>query len=119
MQDSLSRATAWTKRSQMLRVLLIGFLVLVLQIPIAMIGRLVSERQQRSQEALLEVTSKWGNTQAITRPALIVPYTHRWTETPANAQPIVRSEVRHAVFLAGSALYAVGARQDSGPATLG
>jgi inner membrane protein len=58
MQDSLSRATAWTKRSKMLRVLLIGFLVLVLQIPIAMIGQLVSERQQRIQEALLEVTSK-------------------------------------------------------------
>jgi inner membrane protein len=64
-----------------------------------MISGLVSERQQRRQEAVAEVSSKWGDTQAITGPALIVPYTHRWTEVSAGGQQITRTETRNAIFL--------------------
>ena len=99
MQDSVERLTASLRSSRMLRLLLIGFLALLLQIPIEMIAQLVSERQQRRQEAVAEVSSKWGNDQIITGPALVVPYTFRWTEIATGGQEVTRTEVRNAVFL--------------------
>lgn len=99
MQDSLERLTSSLRSSQMLRLLLVGFLALLLQIPIEMIAELVSERQERRQEAVAEVSSKWGTDQVITGPALVVPYTHRWTEVATGGQEITRTEVRNAVFL--------------------
>lgn len=86
------------RNSQMLRLCLIVGLALVLLVPIVMIWGLVSERQDRNKEAMSEVSSKWGNTQFIAGPALIVPYTARWTEvTPAGE--VSRTGVRNAVFL--------------------
>ena len=99
MQDSVEGLLSSVRSSQMLRLLSVGFLALLLQIPIAMIGGLVSERQERRQEAVAEVSSKWGNAQAITGPALVVPYTHRRTETSAGGQQITRTETRNAIFL--------------------
>ncbi len=99
MQDSIERLTTSFRSSQMLRLLWVGFLALLLQIPIALIAELVSERQERRQEAVAEVSSKWGNTQIITGPALVVPYAHRWTEFGAGGQEVTRTEVRNAIFL--------------------
>jgi len=86
------------RNSQMLRLCLVVGLALVLLIPIAMIWGLVSERQSRNNEATTEVSSKWGNTQLIAGPALILPYTARWTET-TPAGEVSRTGVRNAVFL--------------------
>jgi inner membrane protein len=83
----------------MLRLLSVGFLALLLQIPIAMISDLVSERQERGQAAIAEVSSKWGDAQSVTGPALVVPYTHRWTEVAAGGQQVTRTETRNAIFL--------------------
>ena len=99
MQDSLERLTSSLRSSQTLRVFLVGFLTLLLQIPIVMIAELVSERQERRREAVAEVSSKWGNAQIITGPALVVPYTHLWTEAGAGGQEVARTEVRNAIFL--------------------
>ena len=98
MQDSIERLSASIQNSQMLRLLLVGFLALLLQIPIGMISGLVSERQERRAAAMHEVSSKWGKVQSITGPALIIPYIHRWTESTAGGQ-VARSETRHAIFL--------------------
>ena len=99
MPDLLDRLGTSLRNSQMLRLLSVGFLALLLQIPIAMIGGRVTERQDRRDEAVAEVASKWGGAQSITGPALVLPYTHRWTERAADAAPITRSEIRHAIFL--------------------
>jgi inner membrane protein len=97
--DSIERLASSIRSSQILRLLSVGFLALLLQIPIAMIGGLVSERQERRQAAVTEVSSKWGNVQALTGPALVVPYTYRWTEASAGGQQITRTETRNAIFL--------------------
>ena len=68
MQDSIERLGSSIRNSQMLRLFWVGVLALLLQIPIAMIGRLVSERQERRQAAVAEVSSKWGDAQAIMGP---------------------------------------------------
>lgn len=88
MLDSVERLALSIRSSQMLRLFSVGLLALLLQIPIAMIGGLVSERQERRQAAVAEVSSKWGNVQSIIGPALLVPYTYRWTETTAGGQQI-------------------------------
>ena len=99
MQATLQGTIAAIGRSQTARMLFVGLLVLSLQIPIAMIGDLLSERQTRHQEAIQEVASKWGKLQVITGPVLTVPYRHRWTEIGNKRQMIAHSEVRHATFL--------------------
>jgi inner membrane protein len=99
MLDSLERLASSIRSSQMLRLFSVGLLALLLQIPIAMIGGLVAERQERRQAAVTEVSSKWGNVQSIIGPVLIVPYTYRSTETSASGLQITRTETRNAIFL--------------------
>ena len=54
-----------------------GTIVLLLQIPIAMIGSLVGERQARRDAAITDVSGKWGGSQTIVGPALVVPELER------------------------------------------
>lgn len=98
MKDSVERVASSIRHSQTLRILSVGFLALLLQIPISMIDGLVSERQQRRNAAVGDVSSKWGNAQSLTGPALVVPYQHRWVEASGGSQ-VVRTETRHAIFL--------------------
>ena len=50
------------RNSHLIKVLLIGFLILLLQIPIAMVRQIIRERQSTRDGAVQEVTAKWGNT---------------------------------------------------------
>ena len=99
MLDSVERLASSIRSSRMLRLVSVGLLALLLHIPIAMIGGLVAERQERRQAAVTEVSSKWGNVQSIIGPALVVPYAYRWTEASASGLPITRTETRNAIFL--------------------
>lgn len=91
------------RRSPLLRIILVGFLVLLLQIPINMISGVVGERASRRQEAAEEVTSKWGNEQSVIGPMLTVPYVQKWFETDKDgALKLARTEVRYASFLPDS-----------------
>lgn len=99
MSELADRLSARLRHSQTLRLVTVGVLVLLLQIPIAMIGGQVSERKQRGAEAIEEVSAKWGGPQVLTGPVLVVPYVHRWTELDGNRRPVERREYRHASFL--------------------
>ena len=87
------------RRSQMLRLCLVGVLTIVLLIPIEMISGLVTERQERRDSAVKEVSSKWGDAQAITGPALVLPFVIHRVETAASGEKVVRDETRYATFL--------------------
>ncbi|MBW8685789.1 cell envelope integrity protein CreD [Chitinophaga rhizophila] len=56
------------------KAILIGILVLLLLIPASMTMELISEREQRQFEAKGEVSGKWGDSQTITGPVLVIPY---------------------------------------------
>ena len=62
------------KNSITIRLLSIGFLVLILLIPTAMIEDLISEREYRRANVIREVSSKWGGAQTIAGPVLTIPY---------------------------------------------
>lgn len=54
--------------------LVTGGLILAMLIPTLFITGLVSERQQRQQEVVKEVSSKWAGAQTVTAPYLYIPY---------------------------------------------
>jgi inner membrane protein len=65
---------------------LIGFLILIMLIPAAFISNLVSERADRQEQVIREVSSTWATAQTITGPVLIVPYYYNYKG--ANNQPV-------------------------------
>jgi inner membrane protein len=65
------------KHSQLARILFIGFLVLLLQIPTVMLQNLIQDRQSIRQEAVTGITQSWGRGQMVIGPRLAVPYAKR------------------------------------------
>ena len=57
-----------------LKGIVIFFLMLALLIPTFMIESLIHEREGRQNEAINEVSSKWGQRQTISGPVLVLPY---------------------------------------------
>lgn len=91
--STFNRFSQWLKESLAIKLLSIGFLVLILLIPNALIQDQIRERQQRQQEVKNEVSLSWGGSQAIQGPVLAVPYSS-WTEF----QDGKRSENRHVAY---------------------
>lgn len=95
----VDQAVSGIRDSKLLRLCLVGGLALLLMIPIVMIYSLVWERQGRRDAVIAEVASSWGNTQTVTGPALILPYTVRTVEISAAGKEKEVFETRHGVFL--------------------
>ncbi|MBN1973698.1 MAG: cell envelope integrity protein CreD [Sedimentisphaerales bacterium] len=83
------------RNSHFVKVVLIGFLVLLLQIPIAKIKDVIKEREQTREKAISEVTSKWGKSQLLSGPSIIVPYMNR-SYSSRNPEP---PNIGYATFL--------------------
>jgi inner membrane protein len=64
----------WTKTRILIKALIIGGIVLILQIPTFYVQDLIKEREDRQKEAITEVSSKWATKQAITGPVLVLPF---------------------------------------------
>ncbi|PWJ40193.1 cell envelope integrity protein CreD [Sediminitomix flava] len=58
-----------------LRLLLIGFIMLILSWPIGSIMNLIEERSKRQEQATEEIHKKWGRSQHISAFILSIPYT--------------------------------------------
>ena len=89
--------TEFLRNSHFVKVLLIGFLVLLFQIPIAKIKGVIEEREQTREEAINEVTSKWGKSQMLTGPSLIIPYVDGSAQSSNRRQS--QSNIAYATFL--------------------
>ncbi len=64
----------WLRTSITARMLMIGFLILVLLIPLFFIQDLIRERSHRQTEAIEEINNQWGKEVLIYGPILKVPY---------------------------------------------
>jgi inner membrane protein len=92
----------WIRNSHLLRGLLIGFLILLLLIPISMIGNVIWEREEARNKAVSEVTSSWGGDQSFVGPWITVPYQQHKTEkqtTGSRVESFTRTETKYATFL--------------------
>ena len=68
------KAGTWVKTSIMLKMVVIGFLMLILLIPTSMVKSMIEERSSAREGAVEEVSKKWGRSQTITGPILTIPY---------------------------------------------
>ncbi len=70
-------AQAARRHSVIAKILIIGFLLLLLLWPLLMFRRLVSEREERRKETQSEIMQSWGSQLTIAGPFLRVPYVSR------------------------------------------
>ena len=71
----LDRLNNWVKESVMIKLMSIGFLILILLIPASWIESLINERQYRADDVVREISNKWSGVQTLTGPVLMVPFT--------------------------------------------
>lgn len=88
--------TFWQRQATSIKGALIFILLLALLIPTSMIDSLIRERQGRQQEAVAEVSSKWGQSQTLSGPVLVVPYEVGQWSTEGKE---LRRESKFAYFL--------------------
>lgn len=74
LPNFFEKAGNWLRQSVTVRIFTIGILILLLLIPVSMVESLIRERQFRQEEAIREVSSKWGGTQVVSGPVLTVPF---------------------------------------------
>jgi inner membrane protein len=83
------------KASLMLKMIVIGFLIVVFLIPLGMIRTVIYEREQTRIYAEEEIIDMWGGEQTLGGPILVVPYTVRRKDTSGN----VEEHIERAYFL--------------------
>ncbi len=70
----IDKATNWVKTSIMLKMVTIGFLIVILLIPENMVESMIQERSHAREGVISEVSNKWGKAQTVTGPILTIPY---------------------------------------------
>lgn len=73
----LERFNNWLRESVTIKLISIGFLVLILMIPSSWINSLVNERQARAESVIAEISEKWSGRQSISGPVLVLPFIQR------------------------------------------
>lgn len=95
------------RNATVLKLLGIGFLVLLMLGPLQLVESTLRERRQRHDAAVATITQTWGKTQRLLGPVLVVPYSYRteleeWTTAPDGRrwkEKITRTHTAEAFFL--------------------
>lgn len=86
MKQELSSIVGRITSSLTLKIIFIGILILVLQIPTLMIRALIKEREGRKQEAIAGIASRWGDRQTVTGPFLVIPVLEKRLESDGKKE---------------------------------
>ena len=98
MVESISTLSS-LRRSPLVQILVIGFLVVVLQVPVLLIANLVWEREGARGQAVAEISRSWGGPQEAVGPFLVVPYRWLVTDTDSDGKTRETYVESHATFL--------------------
>ncbi|MCK6618710.1 MAG: cell envelope integrity protein CreD [Cyclobacteriaceae bacterium] len=93
------RFNRWLSESITVKLISIGFLMLVLLIPASWVEHLMEERQHRAESVMAEVSDKWSGSQTLSGPVLVIPYKYRETVKLDKGQTEVKESIRKAFFL--------------------
>jgi inner membrane protein len=74
MEPKKGKFSHWLKYSITARMLVVGFLLLILLIPLEFVKDLITERSLRKQEVVHDINSKWGKEVVLSGPILKIPY---------------------------------------------
>lgn len=72
--NKISRFSNWMRNSITARMLVVGFLLLILLIPLSFVQDLIRERSYRQIEVTQEINSKWGKEVVLQGPYIKIPY---------------------------------------------
>ena len=72
----------------------VGVLILLLLIPLGMITGVLSDRLNRRNEAVADITSSWGKQQCVIGPVLGIPYQYKFKTVKEVAGPDGKLEKR-------------------------
>lgn len=86
----------WVSSSVMLKLVIVGFLILVLLIPSSMLQSLITERQFTRDASIREITSKWGAEQLVGGPVISIPYK---VVSKDEKGKIIANDIQYAHFL--------------------
>ena len=64
----------WFRTSITARMLVVGFILIVLLIPLGFVKDLIRERSHRQAEVIHEINQKWGNEVVLYGPIIKIPY---------------------------------------------
>jgi inner membrane protein len=95
----IDRFNNWIKESVMIKLLSIGFLILILLIPASWIESLITERQYRAQDVINEIAGKWSSSQTLTGPVIVIPFT-KFDKTKTWQKGIEIEEITESVHQA-------------------
>src|SRR5438874_13014761 len=85
----------WLKESVTVKLIFIGFLVLVLLIPSVLIQELIRERAERQDQTTKEVSDQYSGEQLIQGPVLVIPYKKQVKENDATGKEITKEVVKN------------------------
>jgi len=85
-EETTPRPNLLDRNRILIKGIMVGCMVLAMLIPAAFVHELVNERQQRQEEVVKEVSSKWAEDQTVTGPVLLLPYRETETGTDGKTQ---------------------------------
>ncbi|WP_238989343.1 cell envelope integrity protein CreD [Mucilaginibacter terrigena] len=88
----------WLKESITVKLVFIGFLILVLLIPSALIGDLIRERATRQDEMVKGIADTWSGSQTVKGPVLVIPY-HKITKFSDNDKKEITRDVIENLYI--------------------
>lgn len=89
----------WLKESTGLKLFILGFMLLLLLIPLSQIESLMEERQMRSEHAVEEVSDKWSRQQTLAGPIIALPYQTTVEIMNTQGEKEIVQRVKEAYFL--------------------
>lgn len=108
MSSQKQKIGNWLKHSISAKMITVGFLILILLIPLSFVKDLIRERGFRQTEVVEEINSKWGGQVILNGPILKVPY-YLYTEEniyEENTNTFIKTQkaVRHNAYFFPSKL---------------
>ena len=74
MESKKQKIGNWFRTSISARMLVVGFIFLVLLVPLGIVEDLIRERGHRQTEVIQEINEKWGNEVVLFGPIIKIPY---------------------------------------------
>lgn len=74
METKKQKIGNWFRTSISAKMLVVGFILLILLIPLSFVKDLIKEREIRQAEVIQEINEKWGNEVILYGPIIKVPY---------------------------------------------
>ena len=91
-ENSLSQRLSGSLRNSVtFKMFVIGFLILIMLIPTSMVNSLIWDRKGTKNDAVREISSKWGARQILIGPVLTIPYKSFFTKKDGTRDYHVKS----------------------------